>query len=116
MCHAPQETVLQIASLKRVGKGTKILLLDSNGGTAKGIARGLSGRGFRNVLVISGGYSGWTSQKLQTKLSSSVRPSFPLLHLPPPNVVTCMSRVSWGAHIEHDPFHIFDCPSLSGHA
>lgn len=67
-----QVTVLEIASLKRVGKGTKILLLDSNGGTSKRIAKELSRRGFRNVLVIDGGFSGWTSQKLQSKLSSSV--------------------------------------------
>lgn len=65
-------TVLEIASLKRIGKGSKVLLLDNNGGTAKQIAKGLSGRGFRNVFVIDGGYSGWTSQKLQTKLSSTV--------------------------------------------
>ena len=65
--------MLEIASLKRVGKGTKILLLDSNGGTSKRIARELGRRGFRNVLVISGGFNGWTSQKLQTKLSGSVR-------------------------------------------
>ena len=65
-------TVLEIASLKRVGKGTKLLILDSNGGGAKDIAKGLSARGFRNVFVIQGGYSGWTSSKLQTKNSSSV--------------------------------------------
>ncbi|KAK9797734.1 hypothetical protein WJX73_002375 [Symbiochloris irregularis] len=65
-------TVLEIASLKRVGKGTKILLLDSNGGTSKRIARDLGGRGFRNVFVVAGGFGGWTGQKLQTKGSSTV--------------------------------------------
>ena len=44
--------MLEVASLKRVGKGTKILILDSNGGGAKDIARGLSGRGFRNVFIV----------------------------------------------------------------
>ena len=49
---AMQMTILEVASLKRVGKGTKILILDSNGGGAKDVARGLSGKGFRNVFVV----------------------------------------------------------------
>lgn len=69
-----QVTVLQIAALKKVSKGTRMLLLDRNGGSAKAIARELSRRGFRRVFVIQGGFSGWTSSKLQTKLSSSARP------------------------------------------
>ena len=68
-----QVTVLQIAALKKVSKGTRVLLLDRNGGAAKAIARELSRRGFRRVFVIQGGFSGWTSSKLQTKLSSSAR-------------------------------------------
>ena len=75
--------MLEIASLKRVGKGTKLLILDSNGGGAKDVAKGLSARGFRNVFVVQGGYSGWTSSKLQTKNSSSVRAHRPCS--------TCMS-------------------------
>ena len=43
-----QITVLQIDALKKVKKGTKILLLDKNGGTAKDVARGLGGKGYKN--------------------------------------------------------------------
>ena len=66
--------MLQIAALKKVSKGTRVLLLDRNGGGAKAIARELTRRGFRKVFVVQGGFSGWTSSKLQTKLSSTARP------------------------------------------
>ncbi|KAK9866513.1 hypothetical protein WJX84_008419 [Apatococcus fuscideae] len=65
-------TVLQIAALKKVGKGTTVLLMDKNGGGAKAIAKELSGRGFRKVFVVNGGFQGWTGSKLQTRLSTSV--------------------------------------------
>ncbi|KAK9820460.1 hypothetical protein WJX72_010595 [[Myrmecia] bisecta] len=67
-----QVTAMQIASLKKVGKRTSVLLLDKNGSTAKTIAKELSRRGFKKVYVIANGFSGWTSSKLQTKMSSSV--------------------------------------------
>ena len=67
-----QMTVLQIAALKKVGKGTTVLLMDKNGGGAKAIAKELSGRGFRKVFVVNGGFQGWTGSKLQTRLSTSV--------------------------------------------
>ena len=67
--------MLQIAALKKVSKGTRILLLDRNGGGAKAIARELTRRGFRKAFVVQGGFSGWTSSKLQTKLSSTARPA-----------------------------------------
>ena len=52
-----QVTALQIAALKRLGKGNKILLLDrSGGGAAKAVARALSERGFGRVFVIRGGF------------------------------------------------------------
>ena len=65
-------TVLQIAALKKVNKGTTVLLMDKNGGGAKAVAKELSGRGFRRIFVINGGFQGWTGSKLQTRLSSSV--------------------------------------------
>ncbi|KAK9843352.1 hypothetical protein WJX74_010836 [Apatococcus lobatus] len=67
-------TVLQIAALKKVNKGTTVLLMDKNGGGAKAVAKELSGRGFRRIFVINGGFQGWTGSKLQTRLSSSVSP------------------------------------------
>ncbi|KAK9909244.1 hypothetical protein WJX75_009385 [Coccomyxa subellipsoidea] len=65
-------TVLSIAALKKVSKGTKILLLDRNGGQSKAVAKELAKKGFKKVFVVSNGFSGWTSSKLQTKFSSSV--------------------------------------------
>ncbi len=44
-----QVTAMQIAALKRIGKGSTVLLLDKNGGTAKAIARELASRGFSKV-------------------------------------------------------------------
>jgi len=67
-----QMTVLQIAALKKVKKGTKVLLMDKNGSVAKDVAKGLNSKGYKKVFVISGGFNGWTSSKLQTRGSSSV--------------------------------------------
>lgn len=67
-----QVTALQIASLKKVSRRTQILLLDKTGGTSKVIAKELSRKGFKRVRVIQGGFSGWTSSKLQTKMSNTV--------------------------------------------
>lgn len=67
-------TALEIQALKRVNKGTKILLLDKSGsGSAKNVAKELANLGFGNAYVISGGFQGWTSSKLQVK--PPVRPS-----------------------------------------
>lgn len=44
-----QVTVLSIAALKKVTKGTRILLLDRNSGMSKAIAKDLSRRGFNRV-------------------------------------------------------------------
>eukprot|EP00884_Botryococcus_braunii_P022393 jgi/Botrbrau1/8838/Bobra.0335s0025.1 len=64
-------TALEIAQLKRVSKGTTVLLLDKSGSQSKAVARELSSKGFRNIYVISGGFNAWTSAKLSTKVSSS---------------------------------------------
>ena len=44
-------TVLSIAALKKVSRGTRILLLDRNGGQSKVIAKALSKKGFKKVLL-----------------------------------------------------------------
>ena len=66
-------TIIQIAALKKVKKGTRVLLLDKNGSVAKDVAKGLNARGYKKVYVVDGGFNGWTSSKLQTRGSSSVR-------------------------------------------
>lgn len=50
-CACVQITVLSIAALKKVNKGTRILLLDRNGGQAKSVAKELSKRGFKKVVI-----------------------------------------------------------------
>lgn len=64
-------TALEIAQLKRVSKGTTVLLLDKSGSQSKAVARELSAKGFRKIYVISGGFNAWASAKLSTKVSSS---------------------------------------------
>ena len=49
---AVQVTVLSIAALKKVSKGTRILLLDRNGGQSKTIAKALAKKGFKKVWII----------------------------------------------------------------
>lgn len=65
-------TGMQIAALKRLNKGDAIFLLDRNGGVAKAVARELASRGFGKVYVISGGFSGWTRDRLGTKMAATV--------------------------------------------
>ena len=48
-------TALQIASLKRVSGGTKIVLLDRYGASARAVAKELSRKGFGQVYTIAGG-------------------------------------------------------------
>lgn len=49
-----QITALQIGALKRIGRGTKVLLLDRFGNTSKAVAKELSRRGFGRVYVVAG--------------------------------------------------------------
>ena len=65
-------TALQIAALKRLGKGSSIYLLDRSGGTAKQVAKELASRGFGRVFVVAGGFQGWQNSKLRTRPSSTV--------------------------------------------
>jgi rhodanese-related sulfurtransferase len=49
-----QITALQIAALKKIGRGSKILLLDRFGNQSKAVAKELSRRGFGRVFVVAG--------------------------------------------------------------
>eukprot|EP00240_Pyramimonas_obovata_P004573 CAMPEP_0118957528 /NCGR_PEP_ID=MMETSP1169-20130426/62150_1 /TAXON_ID=36882 /ORGANISM="Pyramimonas obovata, Strain CCMP722" /LENGTH=400 /DNA_ID=CAMNT_0006905615 /DNA_START=31 /DNA_END=1233 /DNA_ORIENTATION=+ len=53
-----ESTAIVIAALKRVTKGTTVLLLDRKGSTSKQVARCLSRLGFKKVFVIDGGFEG----------------------------------------------------------
>jgi rhodanese-related sulfurtransferase len=70
-----QITALQIAALKRIGRGTKVLLLDRFGNTSKTVAKELSRRGFGRVYVVAGGFDGrqgWVQSKLLVKPTASM--------------------------------------------
>lgn len=68
-------TALQIAALKKVNKGTKIILLDRYGSSSQTIAKELGKKGFGKVFVIGGGFdgrAGWVQSKLQIKPAATV--------------------------------------------
>lgn len=65
-------TAMQIAALKRLGKGSTIFLMDKNGSGAKAVARELAAKGFGKVCVLKGGFGGWQGAKLKVKPSSVV--------------------------------------------
>jgi hypothetical protein len=48
-------TALQIASLRRINSGTKVVLLDRYGSTARAVAKELARKGFSQVYTITGG-------------------------------------------------------------
>jgi len=58
---------LKISYLKRLNRGSRIVIIDSTGDIAKIVARSLSGLGFKNTWVITDGYDGgrgWVQSKL----------------------------------------------------
>lgn len=64
---------LKISFLKRVTKGSRIILLDSNGDIAKTIAKSLSGLGFSNTWVVTDGFDGargWAQSRLGIESSN----------------------------------------------
>eukprot|EP00775_Hariotina_reticulata_P005852 gene5852-6093_t len=70
-----QVTALQIAALKRIGRGSKVLLLDRFGNTSKAVAKELARRGFGRVFVVAGGFDGrggWVQSKLLVKPTASM--------------------------------------------
>jgi hypothetical protein len=63
-------TALQVAALRRISRGSKIILLDRNGSSSKAVARELAKRGYGRVFVMRGGFEGrdgWVSSKLLVK-------------------------------------------------
>ncbi|KAJ9529557.1 hypothetical protein QJQ45_013933 [Haematococcus lacustris] len=66
---------LQVAALKKISKGTKLVLLDRYGPAARTVAKELGRRGYGKVFVVSGGFDGrggWVQSKLQIKPAASV--------------------------------------------
>lgn len=66
-------TALQIAALKKVSRGTKLILMDAGNGVAPLVARELGlGKGFGSVYVLKGGFRSWVASKLETRSSRTV--------------------------------------------
>ncbi len=53
-----QVTAEEVASLKKVGKGSTLLLLDNNNGRAKDVAKRLASKGFRRAFTVANGFKG----------------------------------------------------------
>lgn len=67
---AAQVTALQISALKKLSRGSRVLLLDRYGSDARTVAKELARKGFGRVFVVSGGFdggNGWVKSKLQVK-------------------------------------------------
>eukprot|EP00475_Leptophrys_vorax_P028772 TRINITY_DN41865_c0_g1_i1.p1 TRINITY_DN41865_c0_g1~~TRINITY_DN41865_c0_g1_i1.p1 ORF type:complete len:404 (+),score=68.10 TRINITY_DN41865_c0_g1_i1:76-1287(+) len=63
-------TAIKIAALKRLGKGSRIILIDSNGDIAKLVAQSLVSLGFKNTWIVKDGVDGgkgWVQSKLATE-------------------------------------------------
>ncbi|KAG2494454.1 hypothetical protein HYH03_007506 [Edaphochlamys debaryana] len=74
-----QTTALQIAALRRLGTGTKIILLDRYGPLAEAVAKELAKKGYGRVFTVAGGFDGrggWVQSKLQIKPFTSASLSF----------------------------------------
>lgn len=82
-------TALQIASLKRLNKGSKIILLDRYGPQARAVAKEITRKGFGNVVVVEGGFDGRTGW-VQTKLQ--IKPAATFISAPAPALGTMFSR------------------------
>lgn len=70
---------IKVASLKRLNKGSKIILVDESGGVAKTVARALKIQGFKNSYVITDGFKGgkgWIQSRLGTDDYNSTGLSF----------------------------------------
>ncbi|CAM6088173.1 unnamed protein product [Calypogeia fissa] len=70
---------IKIAALKRLNKGSKIILIDESGDIAKTVARALKSQGFKNSYVITDGFKGgkgWIQSRLGTDDYSSTGLSF----------------------------------------
>ncbi|KAL6747088.1 hypothetical protein V8C86DRAFT_2920968 [Haematococcus lacustris] len=75
-----QITALQVSALKRINKGTKVVLLDRYGPAARTVAKELGRKGYTKVFVVAGGFDGrggWVQSKLQIKPAASVMNAAP---------------------------------------
>eukprot|EP00245_Coleochaete_scutata_P013593 TRINITY_DN5585_c0_g1_i1.p1 TRINITY_DN5585_c0_g1~~TRINITY_DN5585_c0_g1_i1.p1 ORF type:complete len:419 (-),score=124.68 TRINITY_DN5585_c0_g1_i1:403-1659(-) len=60
---------IKIAALKRINRGSNVILIDAYGDVAKLVAKSLTNLGFKSTYVLSDGFegrSGWVQSRLQT--------------------------------------------------
>ena len=86
-----QVTVEEVASLKRVGKGSTLLLLDGSGGQSKAVAKALARKGFRRAFVVSGGFKGAPGRRLPAAAGSEKKIEGPSYARPAPATY----RIGW---------------------
>lgn len=48
----------EINALKKIGKGSTLLLLDGRGAQSRAVAKALGAKGYRRAFVVSGGFKG----------------------------------------------------------
>nr|CAB3447812.1 unnamed protein product [Digitaria exilis] len=62
-------TALKISYLKKISKGSNIIIMDSYNDVSKTVAKTLNSVGFKNCWVMAGGFSGgkgWAQSRLGT--------------------------------------------------
>uniref|UniRef100_K3YTB0 Rhodanese domain-containing protein n=1 Tax=Setaria italica TaxID=4555 RepID=K3YTB0_SETIT len=62
-------TALKISYLKKIGKGSNVIIMDSYNDISKTVAKTLNSVGFKNCWVMAGGFSGrkgWAQSRLGT--------------------------------------------------
>ena len=59
---------MEVAALKKIGKGSTLLLMDRNGGQSKAVAKQLKAAGFKRTFVVSNGFNGERLQAAATSL------------------------------------------------
>ncbi|CAI5505133.1 unnamed protein product [Closterium sp. Naga37s-1] len=63
-------TAIKIAALKRLNKGSRVILIDSNGDIAKLVAQSLVALGYKSTWIVKDGVDGgrgWVQSKLATE-------------------------------------------------
>eukprot|EP00850_Spirogloea_muscicola_P017615 SM000153S01604 [mRNA] locus=s153:292443:295279:+ [translate_table: standard] len=63
-------TAIKISSLKRVTKGSKLIIIDSNGSMSKWVAKSLSALGYKKAYIVRDGVEGgkgWIQSRLETE-------------------------------------------------
>lgn len=68
----------QVASLARLGGGTRVIIMDDRGEVAKAVARSATAAGLRRVHIVEGGFRAWKAAGLSLVEGASEYDSNPL--------------------------------------